>query len=185
MTGVDELLEEKRISRDDIQIWGGEIEENGLKEFISKWDFSDMPYRIIETVKEIILTTDNIDIKPDIIERIRIFGKGGDLDLRRNSSRFIWRYIGKNPLPQSIEGEDFWNKNPSAKFFVEEKEALLWGRYNQDIDLWHDDRVGRAKLLYPVSEKPERVKICYKTFSENGVISFVWFTGLKGGAKNE
>lgn len=185
MTSVNELLKEKRVSRDDIQIWGGEIDESGLKEFISKWDFSDMPYRIIETVRDIVFTRENIDIEPELVERIRIFGSGGDLDLRRNFSHFIWRYIGGNSLPQDIEGENFWSENFSVKFFVEEKEALLWGKYNENIKQWKDDRVARAKLLYPTDGNPERVKICYKTFSQNGVISFVWFTGLKGGVENE
>ena len=68
---------------------------------------------------------------------------------------------------------------------MEEKEALLWGKYNQNMRQWHDDRVARAKLLYPVNGNPERVKICYKTLSEKGVISFVWFTELKGGVEDE
>jgi len=185
MTGFDYLLKEKRISRNDIQIWGGEIEEKELEEFIKKWDLSDMSYRIIETVKEIAMTKDNIDIDSEIVERIKIFGGDGDLDLRRDSSCFRWRYIGKNSPPQDVTAENFWDKNPSKKFFMEEKEALLWGKYNQNMRQWHDDRVARAKLSYPVNGNPERVKICYKTLSEKGVISFVWFTELKGGAEDE
>ena len=189
MKSFDDLLKEKRISRNDIQIWGGEIEEKEIKDFIRKWDLSDMPYRIVETVKDITISKDkdNIDIDPEIVERIRIFGDGGDLDLMRDSSCFRWRYIGKNPPPQDITAEDFWEKkeNRDKKFFVEEKEALLWGRYSQDMKQWHDDRVAKTKLLYPINGNPERVKILYKTLSEKGVVSFVWFTGLKGGAEDE
>jgi len=187
MRSFDDLLKEKRVSKNDIQILGGEIEEKELNEFIKKWDLSEMPYRIVETVKEIAITKDDIVIDPKIVERIRIFGKVGDIDLRRDSSCFRWRYIGKNLPPQDITAEDFWEKNPDKKFFVEEKEALLWGKYNQNMNQWHDDRVARAKLSYPVDgkPKPERVRICYKTLSEKGVVSFVWFTELKGGVEDE
>jgi len=185
MKGFDDLLKEKRISQNDIQIRGGEIKEKELAEFIKKWNLSGMPYKIMETTEEIIVTKDDIDITPQIVERIKIFGGDGDLDLKRDSSCFRWRYIGKNSPPPDITAENFWDKNPSKKFFMEEKEALLWGKYNQNMKRWHDDRVARAKLSYPVNENPERVKICYKTLSEKGVISFVWFTELKGGVEDE
>lgn len=187
MTKINKLLNEKRISKDEIQIWGGEIKEKELQGFIKSWNFSDMSFVIIETFKEITITKNsgNINIKPEIVERIRIFGNAGDLDLRRDSSCFRWRYIGRNRPPSNITTESFWEKNPDKKFFLEEKEALLWGKYNQNMKLWHDDRVARAKLSYPVNGNPERVKICYKTLSEKGCVSFVWFTELKGGAENE
>ena len=154
-----------------------------LKEFFKKWNFSDMQFVILETFKEITFGTDfnKNKIGAELIERIRIFGNSGDLDLRRNNHKFIWRYIGKNNLPEGIDSENFWEKYPDIKFFVEEKEALLWGKYDINRKLWHDDRVARAKLYYPVNGNPEMVKICYKTFSERGCISFVWFTKIKGG----
>lgn len=186
MSEIDTILKEKRISKNDIQIWGGEVKENELEQFIKEWDFSNMPFVIIETYKEIAITkiSDHINIAPEIIERIRIFGEGGDLDLRRDTISFKWRYIGNNKLPSNIAGENFWKENPDSKFFLEEKESFLWGKYNQNLK-WHDNRVARAKLSYPINGNPERVKICYKIFSERGNISFVWFTGLKGGTENE
>ncbi len=184
---IKRLLEEKRISERDIQIWGGEVKENGLQQFISKWDFSNMPFVIIETLKELTITRNfNYSlIEPELIERIRIFGKAGDLDLRRNGYSFIWRYVGQNSLESEINGDNFWEKHHSKKFFVEEKDALLWGNYNQDKKLWHDDRVAKAKLSYPVDGNPKRVKIYYKTLSESGCISFVWFMEIKGDEENE
>lgn len=184
---INKLLEEKRISEKDIQIWGGEVKENGLQQFISKWDFSNMPFVIIETLKELTITSNFNDshIEPELIERIRIFGKAGDLDLRRNGYSFIWRYVGQNSPSSEINRDNFWEKHPNLKFFAEEKDALLWGKYNQDKQLWHDDRVAKAKLSYPVNGTPERVEIRYKTLSESGCISFVWFMEIKGDEENE
>ena len=109
-----------------------------------------------------------------MIERIRIFGNAGDIDLRRNGNRFIWRYIGENEPPSDLDKDkdNFWDEN-SDKFFVEEKEAILWGKYSKN-GLWHDPRVGKAKLNYPI-KNAEMVKIRYRTLSEKGIISFVWF----------
>lgn len=182
---VDDLLKEKRICKNDIQIWGGEIKEEELKEFLQKWSLSGMPYRIVETVRDIKITQNDImDIEPEEVERIRIFGEEGDLDIRRDSSSFKWRSVGKIQPPQGIRGENFWEKNHDKKFFMEEKEALLWGKYAQNMKLWHDSQVARAKLLYPVGGKPEKVKIKYKILSEKGAVSFVWLTEIRGNVEN-
>jgi len=178
---IENLLK-KRISEKDIQIWGGEVNEDELQNFFSKWKFISMPFVIMETLKEFTITKNfNFSNKePKLIERIRIFGKAGDLDLRRNSTCFIWKYIGENSPPSDIKGNSFWGENPNIVFFVEEKEALLWGKYEQNKKMWQDDRVAKAKLSYPVNGNPERVKIHYKTLSESGCISFVWFTEIRG-----
>ncbi len=173
----------KRLSKKDIQIWGGEIEENILQKFISKWDFSNMPFTILETITEIIIEkkVDFSKIPSDQIERIRIFGQGGDLDIRRDANLFRWRYVGLNNPPKDSEGKNFWEeeKNSNKKFFVEEKEALLWGKYDSKKNLRQEDRVAKAKLSYPVQGNPKFAKIRYKTLSEQGVISFVWFLEIK------
>jgi hypothetical protein len=192
---IDELLAEERITKDKIQIWGGEIKENEWQQFINSWDFSGMPYTIIETFKEIKFTkefSDHANLNPKTMQRIRIFGKSGDLDLRSDFPSINWRYIGKSDLPSKIKEdkktENYWDKNEDKEFFLEEKEALLWGKYwskHNGRNLWLDNRVARAELSYPVNGSPKRVKICYKTFSERGCISFLWFTELKGGIGDE
>lgn len=195
MTKIDKLLAEEKITRDKIQIWGGEITEKEWRQFINCWDFSGMPYAIIETTKEIKFVKEYsayADLDPQTIKRIRIFGESGDLDLRNDLSAITWRYIGEKNPPSMIKAdkriENFWAKNEDKEFFLEEKEALLWGRYmdkHNGKSLWHDNRVARAELSYPVEGKLERVKICYRAFCEQGCISFLWFTGLKGGAEDE
>lgn len=184
---INSLLEEKRIAKDDIHIRGGEIGEDKLQQFISMWNQLEMPFVILETVREIVIRKnyDFSTLAANTVDRISIFGEGGDLDIRRDADYFRWRYIGENKLPEKVEGEDFWDKNPNKKYFIEEKKALLWGKYNSDRNLWHDDRVAKAKLSYPVEGNPERVKIRYRTLSEEGVIAFVWFVAIEGGKEDE
>ncbi|ODS36719.1 MAG: hypothetical protein A7315_04630 [Candidatus Altiarchaeales archaeon WOR_SM1_79] len=175
---MGKLLEEERISKGDIQIWGGKIKEEELQEFMKKWNFSDMQFRIKETVKEINIDKNkNLDLQDvELIERIRIFGNAGDIDLRRNGNRFIWRYIGEDSPPSNLPGHvcNFWgkDKNSNKKFFVGYREVILWNK--------NDPRVAKAKLNYPI-KNAERVKIRYKTLSEGGIISFVQFIEIKNG----
>lgn len=200
MIGIDELLKEERINianKDRFQIWGGEINLKEAVEFINSWDLSGMPYIIIETFGEIVIKKTSVPVtfNPELTKRIRIFGDSGDIELRNDSSLIKWRYIGQVEPSADIRtrAKDFWKEHNTKKFFVEEREALLWGRYKgkstdeseQERDFWYHPRVATAKLFYPVDGNPEQIKICYKTLSENGCISFVWYTGLKGGTDNE
>jgi len=181
---IDQLFKaENRIAEGDIQIWGGKIKEDGLQQFFSKWGQLDMPFVILETVSEITIRK-NFDcsmLDPYIVDRIRIFGEGGDLDIRRDTVSFMWRYIGKTILHDGLKSdkENFWEKNPGKTFFMEEKEALLWGKYKQE-GLWHDNRVAKANLSYPVEGHPEAVKVRYKTMSDHGVIAFTWLLTIEG-----
>lgn len=187
MNEIDRLFEEK-IKKGGIEIWGGEIVEEYLREFVNLWDMSRMPFTILETLEEIriIRNFDYAEIDSYVIDRFRIFGEDGDLDIRRNSNIFLWRYIGRSDPPEGIKGKNFWDENPDKKFFMENnKYALLWGKYNPDKKLWHEDRVAGAKLLYPVDGNPERVKIRYRTLSENGIIAFVWFLAIEEGDQDE
>ncbi|MDY6856508.1 MAG: hypothetical protein SWO11_17755 [Thermodesulfobacteriota bacterium] len=186
-----DLLFSNRVSEGDINIFGGttgEDSEDTLSDFVDKWNFRDMhmPFAILETIKEIEITKglDTSKIDPYTIERIRIFGKGGDLDIRRvDNNQFLWRYVGNEEKPEKAGGKNFWETEDSngMKFFVEEQYALLWGKYDQKRSIWHDDRVAKAKLSYPINASPERVKISYKMLSKGGVVSFIWLTGIYGG----
>ncbi len=152
-----------------------------------------MPYGIIETLNKIEFKKNfnkYSSLDPVRVRRLRIFGESGDLDIRQDHSVLYWRYVGRGDLsPQILEDnetEDFWvqKMNVNKKFFQEEKEAFLWGKYKEEKagqSLWHENRVAKAKLAYPVDKKPQQVKICYKLLSENGQVAFIWLTGLKGG----
>ncbi|NMB42431.1 MAG: hypothetical protein GX996_10945 [Firmicutes bacterium] len=197
MTKVDKLLSEEKLTRHQIQIWGGKLGPEKWQDFIARWNFLGMPYAIIETHNKIkfkkgFTSYDSLD--PKMLHRLRIFGESGDLDIRHDFPVIHWRYIGNENLPPKIaevyKTEDFWaeKNNANKEFFWEEKEAFLWGKYRGEKagkSIWHEDRVAKARPAYPIDHRPQRVKIKYKVFSEQGHSSFVWFTKLKGGHDRE
>jgi len=174
-------VREPQVGQEDLAIWGGTCAEDKLVRFIEGWPLEQMRYRIWEA-------TDRIDFDKNtplpnvaLLERGRLFGAGGDLDLRRDGGTFRWRFIGAPDVrpPEGYDaGEnDFWAQHPGAAFHCYEEKALLWGERTDKR--WHDDRVAVAKLDYPEMDGAERVEVKYKVYSRAGQVEFVWLTGLQ------
>ncbi|MBD3192829.1 MAG: hypothetical protein GF308_19475 [Candidatus Heimdallarchaeota archaeon] len=184
-----ELLKTSKKQRNDFEVWGGKLGLTHLIEFLNEWDFEKMPFKMIETVNEISLHTNRYpwnDIDVDLLKRIRIFGKKGDLDIRRDHYDLFWRYIAiKNEKPPvKYRNNDFWEINQDKEFFFSDGEAFLWGRYNEDLDEWKENKVAKAKLNYPI-KGCDKLKITYRTYCYNGQISFVRFKNIKKVSLNE
>jgi hypothetical protein len=180
--------------QDEFTIWGGRCAEGELlKNFLQNWKLKDMPYRIWEYVSEITFDKDSLPQNETLLEHGRVFGPGGDLTLRRDGADFRWHFVGQPEIspPDGYRDNNFWDTHPDMKFHQWDNEALLWGKYaDQDENgnhRWHDDRVARAKLTYPVPDntKWERVMIKYWTFSRAGQVQFVWFRELIEWEKEE
>jgi hypothetical protein len=114
------------------------------------------------------------------LERGRLFGKGGDLDLRRDGDTFRWRFVGapnvRPPEGYAAKENDFWEQHPHAKFHCYVETTLLWGK--REGDRWHDDRVAAAELDYPAPDDAERVQVKYQVYSRSGRVEFVWLIGV-------
>lgn len=161
----------------DLSIRGGRCAESDLLAFVRQWPPVQMPYRIWEYVSEIAFEKDSLPRNVALLERARLFGEGGDLELRRDGTGFAWRFIGPagmQPPAGDYGAQDYWADHPQATFHQREETALLWGK--RDGEKWADDRVGAATLKYPATG--ERVQVHYKTFSHSGRVEFVWFTRL-------
>ena len=173
---VDEVTQ-SQCGRDTLSLWGGRCAESNLSEFLRQWDLSEMPFRVWEYVSKIAFGQDTLPQNVALLERGRLFGEGGDLELRRDGAAFAWRFVGPagiQPPTGDYGAQDYWASPPEVTFHQCEATALLWGKWNGEK--WADDRVGAATLDYP---KPgERMQISYKTFSRAGQVEFVWFTGL-------
>jgi len=162
----------------DLSIWGGRCAEGNLLAFVQQWPINQMPYRIWEYASEIAFERDALPQTVALLERARLFGEGGDLELRREGAEFAWRFIGPASVQPPIGngGQDYWADHPGETFYQREETALLWGKRNGSR--WHDDRVGAARLEYPVPAEWSRLQIHYKTFSRAGQVEFAWFSGL-------
>lgn len=179
-----------------LTIVGGIVKEATTAAWLKQWDVGKLRWRLWESVSTIQLEEGTP--LPDVqwLERGRIFGEAGDLTLRRDGDQFRWWFVGDKDftLPENHGGHDFWTKatHQGKTFYVVEQEAILWGAYqkekvkvaDQEIAVWHDDRVGYAKLHYPASLAGNRhVYAKYREYLDGGRVAFVWIYGLgaKGG----
>lgn len=182
---VEAVTKGKQYGEADLAVWGGVCAEKELTAFLSKWSLNEMPFRIWEYASRVEFKRDALPDNTILLERGRLFGEGGDLELRRDGANFRWRFIGK-PGAQPPSGhqpvpDNFWTKNKAVTFHRCDKSALLWGERKEDQSRWFDDRVGRALLDYPepaASAAWQRVRICYLMFSRAGRVEFVWLRGL-------
>ncbi len=180
------IVKESECGNADLSIWGGHCAQNDLKEFLLQWDIAQMPYRIWEYASEIAFEENTPLQNEALLERARLFGLGGDLELRRDGATFMWRFVGpagKHPLKGDYSAHDYWESHSEVVFHQSEEKALLWGQWSAEKCNWTDDRVGAALLHYPVPTNPvptnwQRVQVRYKAFSCAGHVEFVWFTGL-------
>jgi len=184
---VNDLEKLAIVTKDELAIYGGKLEDTKeLEIFLSNLNLQKFSYFITETLESIQfngITNKKQTFPITDIERLRLFGKNGDLFIRKEGSSFHWRFLGKKSIVnlQTVQYLDFWQDTNEKKFFVEEKEALLWGKFDEKLKRIYSPRVARAHLVYPIKNKSSKaVKIIYKTFSSNGVIAFTWFLKVKG-----
>ena len=176
---VDEACQ-PQVGQGDLTILGGQCAESQLLKFLEQWDIVSMPFRVWEYVSEVVFEKDTPGDKLGniaLLERGRIFGKGGDMMLCRKGISFDWRLIGP-PGTQPPHGDygtqTYWKNHPEATFHQYEEKSLLWGKWNGRQ--WSEGRVAAAKLNYPAAG--ERLQLHYKVYSQGGQVQFVWYTGL-------
>lgn len=179
--GVVKEIQKSQIGPKDLSIWGGNIPEAEIGKFLEGWDnLPEMPYRIWEYVSDIVFEKVTLPNEPALLQRGRLFGEGGDLELRRHGREFLWRFVGPAKVhpPTGYDAQDYWESHAGVTFYQREATALLWGERKQDR--WADDRVGSAFLTYPANDTWSRVQLHYRTYSRAGRIQFVWYIGLSG-----
>jgi hypothetical protein len=154
-----------RYNSEALTFTGGECEAADAGALLEAFALSDMPFMLVETMDDGLrmLGTDRdwpVGQAPGIL-RLHVFGEGGDLKLRRDGHRLLWTYIGfEQP---DIKGRDFWAENRASEL-VEDAElltALLWGRYDDSLGYWYDDRVRGAgdRLVYLDNPAPQVVSV--------------------------
>lgn len=186
---VAKLKKERMVGKNTgIVIWGGQFPEKRLGSFFTAWEYSQMAYRIWEYADHCDFVSQQLPRAEDyfLLERGRIFGNMGDLELRRDAGEFFWHFIGNSPIvrPDGFVVKDFWQENSAAQLREEHGSALLWGDYKENIGFWCDDRVAHKTLKYPVlaqeaRKNGQRIQIDYTIFTDGGQVAFVWWKELK------
>lgn len=185
--------------KDELMIVGGTISEAKVINWLR--EFKGMPWRVWEWVNDFRLEHESLTpafplaIRLSALERVRLFGDGGDLTVRRDGALFRWHFIGPSGakkeaiIPAGWQScHDYWDRkeNESQKLTCSEQKALLWGAYNQELGRWYDNRVGFAHLEYPLADvesllqedKKGHVYAYYREYLDGGQVAFVWMYKL-------
>ena len=182
---VREMLGASLIGPTELAVWGGEFAADRLQAFLQTWNLpcAGMPWSLWQW-------TDKIQMKHgagapadlDYLERGRIFGPDGDLELRRDprqdGDRFLWRFVGESGIaqPQGFDVAPYWAGREDKPLQSYERTALLWGSKEaakpHGKASWHDDRVGGAELDYP-SVNSNRAQVRYVEYLRGGDVELV------------
>ncbi len=177
-------------------IQGGRVDVNGIECFLAAWDWSqlDMPWRIWEWVSDIAFdyqTGAPIPAPGNFrraawLERVRIFGESGDLELRRDGAYFLWHFVGQANIvvPTGFENVDYWQAYPTRSLACYSRQVMLWGQEIRDAEdqprgIWQEDRVGYAQLIYPQMKGDQRVLLHYNEYLYGDNVEAVWWLGLE------
>jgi len=160
-------------------IVSGKCADDALLNWLGNLDLTELGVRIW-------CYTDACDIGADaapqdiaLLERARLFGPAGDLEIWRKDKDFRWRYVGL--AAYAPQGELLpWPGTETNPVYARECTALLWGQRPKDKSFWYDDRTAGAALTYPVSGAPERVQVYYREYTQAGRPFAIWLRGLEG-----
>lgn len=164
---ANELMErllnpDNQVRAGQLTIIGGEFTINLLDNFLNQWQLNEMPYRIWDNFYQVKFEKGTL---PDskLLERGIIFGGAGDLDIRQDGNRLLWRFVGelKPVIQSSFNFHNFWDEQQEIKYLhCSEEKAMLWGEYEAEMGRWYDNRVGSARLEYPADNNSKRVCWC-------------------------
>lgn len=115
-----------------------------------------------------------------LLERARLFGGEGDMDIRREGDIFLWRFVGlKQNAPVANHTLITELGTSVSPIYCTAKNALLWGTREKGEDRWFDDRVSGAALTYPVAAMTGRVQVYYQEYTQAGRVVAVWLKKLE------
>lgn len=184
---IDRMSGEELSAEDWPTMVGGECAEGGLVDWLGALDLSGMPIRIWSFTDHCTIGNDGPPQTVKHLERARLFGADGDLDVRRDKDRFHWRYVGKAEYAPEYEKKQKleWPGTDVSPVYCRVREALLWGTREKEQGQWFEDRVAGAELTY-FAETPalpdqveERVKVKFQEYTQAGRTLAVWLLGLE------
>lgn len=193
-------------------IWGGEIAADRVIDFLAAWQPAqrNLPWRICEWVSDLRFEyqAPALPELPEYLELAHYFGAGGDLLLRRDNERWLWRFVGPkgtklpdslivigddcppDDTPKAFGAADYWAAHAARGLQEETRYVLLWGKKQGLADagpgaiFWQEDRVAGVHRLLKYqgpwgNQHPDRVRLRYSAFLENGNVEAVWWLGLE------
>lgn len=159
----------------DMVLHGGQFEQQYTLDFLQLWDFTVMPIFMVDTIAKGMQLTSLDQLEPNMqFMRLHAFGEGGDLQLRNDAGMVYWRFVGQAqhaPLPDQSGARDYGKHLERGRAL----ESLLWGKFDEELGEYHEDRVGKAKLSYPVQGSGQRVMLhAHEIVNEASEVMAVW-----------
>lgn len=175
---LDQMEEDEKPAKGWPTITGGECVEGNLLRWLKGLDLTKMDVRIWEFTDRCTIGTEGPPKKAERLERARLFGEGGDLEIRRDGGKFLWRFVGKKDY--APEGKPLELRRAEGDpVYRREQTALLWGERKDGQPQWFEDRTAGAALTYPVEDAPARVQVRYHEYTQAGRTLVVWLRGLE------
>jgi hypothetical protein len=180
---VRQMEASKLAATDWPTVKGGECPADGVVSWLGELDLSGMDVRIWSFTDHCTIGDEGPPSTAEYLERVRLFGAGGDLDVRRDGEVFRWRFVGSSKY--APEGDELeYPGMDESPVYGREREALLWGTREGEQRQWFDDRVAGAQLTYlpdpgPLAEGvEERVRIKVREYTQAGRPLAVWLLRL-------
>lgn len=165
-------------------IVGGHCAEAELLDWLDGLSLQEMTHHIWSFTDHCTISDDGPPESAERLERARLFGEGGDLDIRRDGQNFFWRYAGKADYAPACETLAYPG-TPESPVYCRERTALLWGTREKEQEQWFDDRVSGASLTYFPNPTPldegvkERVQVRFREYTQAGRVLVVWLRELE------
>lgn len=162
-----------------LYVWGGQFSsaEHALGTFLDAWNSDNAPqfqFSMVEHVSHFRAGHANLaelNQQASLLERVRLFGQEGDLDIRRDGETIYWRFISENNsgLPDLAQfGAEAYPDNGKA-FAKDERSYLLWLR----------DQALEKRVKHEWAEGLDFTHLKQVQYLENGRVAFVRYVAFE------
>lgn len=184
----------ERRTAENLFIWGGQFSNNAssdgeeavpLVEFLKAWDSDNSPafkWMMAEEVGKFYVkpaSLPDLMAQHNLLERVRLFGEAGDLDIRRDAATIHWRFISE--IQTQLPTLPSWAG--TAPFWAEaENQARSFARHEQCYYQWRRDAQEKRVSGNWVSDEDlaqKDVLLRQVHYLENGRVAFVRYVDFE------
>ena len=181
-----QIADTRDVGKNDLLIWGGHFSQDQLPLFLQAWD--NTPHCAWAMVEEVsrfyvkrVATPANALPQPAyLLQRMRLFGLTGDLDIRRDGDTIYWHFIGetggdwKGVDLDGFSVADFWQEATEPPTLLREVEQ----RYFQWLRDMPEQRV--TSHWVPQDEPNKTFNYLRQLhYLDNGRIAFVRYVDFE------
>lgn len=171
-------------NKSSVYVWGGQFSsaEHTLGTFLDTWNTENGPqfqFSMVEHVnyfRAFLANLAELGQQANLLERIRLFGPAGDLDIRRDGETIYWRFISETDtaLPDLAPFGMEAYPEKGKTFAKDERSYLLWRSDKQE-----------QRVKHAWAEGLDFTHLQQVQYLENGRVAFVRYIGFVTEGQNE